>query len=159
MSGVGWKADTSWPLKHKSIETCKYVIPADVTSLIMNYKDVNVSYCKCARASLLYCVVCMLSNNKKKQTEATRLAPFAGNSFCNGYIDHESLRMRKGEKNKEDFIVTSCSLPILPLSHPHPFSKTGHWRLRTRLQQDLREHKISQKSWWIQAALNDVRCF
>ena len=88
-----------------------------------------------------------------------RLAPSAGNSFCNGYIDHGSLRMRKGEKNEEDFIVTSCSLPILPPSHPHPFLKTGHWRLRTRLLQDLREHKISQKSWWIQAALNDVRFF
>ena len=65
--------------------------------------------------------------------------------------------MRKGEKNGEDFIVTSCSLPILSPSHPHPFLKTGHWRQRTRLQQDLREHKISQKSWWIQAALKDVR--
>ena len=29
MSGVGWKVDTSWPLKHKSTETCKYG-PADV---------------------------------------------------------------------------------------------------------------------------------
>ena len=49
-----------------------------------------------------------------------RLAPSAGNSFCNGYIDHASLRMTEGEKNEKDFIVTSCSLPILPPHSPIP---------------------------------------
>jgi len=66
--------------------------------------------------------------------------------------------MKKGKKVKEEFIVTPYSLPILPPSHPHPFTKTGHWHLRKRLQQHSREHKISQKSW-IPAAMNDVKWF